>query len=329
MRKANQTKMNQFTKKNLILLITLGLIGCSDDTQKGTTKNIQPPSGDTDIVVETNPNNPPKPSDLQPDPPPKGSVPKPVLNIPKPEENKGKTTSGISKEIPNTPVAVKKTPPVAPNKAQPTLEGSPEPQKSEVHYNQIDQIRLREQNIYYLKSTDKPFTGKTYKEFPSGIHSFEIDCVDGKTQGMLTQYYSNGKKRFQVPMQDNQANGDAVGWYTSGAKKSEYPYEKGVVNGAFTEWFETGQQSLQANCIKGKLRGKIQGWYLDGTPYIIGEIKGDEPTRLSVWYEHGSKWKEIGWREGKLWGYYMEWNRDGDLTSVKNYKDGKLHKVIK
>jgi antitoxin component YwqK of YwqJK toxin-antitoxin module len=325
---ANQTKMNQSVMKLLIVLTSLSLFGCSSDTQTETTKNDAPPPGVPDVVATT----PPSPTLTLPVPPKKPvpkPVPKPVVNVTKTEKVRGGTNTEISKPIPNPPVTVQQTPP-APIITQPTLPRSPEPpQESEVPYSQIDQVRLKEQNVYYLKSADKPFTGKAYKEFPSGTHSFEIECVNGKTQGMLTQYYSSGKKRFQVPMRDNQANGDAVGWYTSGEKKSEYPYQKGVVNGTFTEWFKTGQQSLQANYIEGRLRGKIQGWYLDGTPYLIGEIKGDESTRVSVWYEHGSKWKEIGWREGKLWGYYMEWSRDGDLVSVKSYKNGKLLKVIK
>jgi len=323
---ANQTKMNQLTMNLLILLTSLSLFSCSGDIQKDTIKNDVPSSGEPDVVAITPP-NPPAPPPL----PPKKRVPrpKPDVNVTKTEKVIGETGPEVSKPIPNPPETVQQTPPI-PKTTQRTLKQPPKPpRKSEVPYSQIDQARLKEQNVYYLKSDDKPFTGKAYKKFPSGIHSFEIDCVDGKTQGMLTQYYPSGKKRFQVPMQDNQANGDAVGWYTSGKKKSEYPYQNGVVNGTFTEWFETGQQSLEANYIKGKLRGEIRGWYLDGTPYLIGEIKGDESTRVSVWYEHGSKWKEIGWREGKLWGYYMEWSQDGDLVSVKSYKNGKLLKVIK
>ena len=321
---ANQTKMNQLIIKLLILLTSLSLFGCNGDTQTKTTKNDVPPSGEPDVLATTQPNTP-TPQPL----PPKKPVPKPVIKVTETEKNRRDIDLEISQPIQSPPVTVQKTQPLQ-KITQPTLEQSPKPpQKSEVPYSQIDQTRLKEQNVYYLKSVDKPFTGKAYKEFPSGIHSFEIECVDGKTEGMFTQYYPSGKKRFQIPMHDNQANGDAVGWYTSGEKKSEYPYENGVVNGTFTEWFESGQQSLQANYIEGKLRGEIQGWYLDGTPYLIGEIKGNESTRVSVWYEHGSKWKEIGWREGKLWGYYMEWSRDGDLVSVKSYKNGKLLKVIK
>ena len=217
----------------------------------------------------------------------------------------------------------------SPLKPQTPVKQKPPPGKREVHYANVDQERLKKESLCYLQGEDKPFTGKTFKVYQTGNRSVEVDYMEGKANGFLTQYYQGGQKRFQVPMKDNKANGLAVGWYPNGKMKSEYPYIDGVVHGTFSEWFESGQISLQANYIRGKLRGSINGWYLDGSSYKIGEILNDEAKRITAWYEPGSKWKEIGWRNGKLWGYYYEWNQHGDLMTVKSYKNGKLVKAIK
>ena len=86
-------------------------------------------------------------------------------------------------------------------------------------------------------------------------------------------------------------------------------------------------------CIRdsnnGKVQGEIKGWYLNGTPYTAGEIRGLEPKRITAWYAPGKKWKETGWRNGKLWGYTYEWSKDGELLSLKRYQDGKLSKSLK
>ena len=250
------------------------------------------------------------------------TVPKPpVVNIPKPPTSPLNVTT-------KTPIA---TTPTQPPEPKPKSLPDPQIQKpnESVPYARVDAKKLREEQLYYLKGSNTPFTGTIYKEFPNGKHSFEINCINGEAHGHLTQFHPNGNKSFQVPMQNNKAHGSALGWYLNGKKKSEYPYKDGVVHGVFSEWFQTGQIGLQASYVQGKLRGKVKGWYLDGTPYDIAEVLNDEPIRISAWYEPGSKWKEIGFRDGKLWGYYMDWGNKGELLSVKRYENGKLTKVIK
>ncbi len=206
--------------------------------------------------------------------------------------------------------------------------GSAKPLR-EVHYDEIDQFKLRKTDKVYLVGDMEPFTGLAYRTHPDGTRSFEVTYVNGSTEGTLTQFHPNGQPSFKVAMDGNQATGTATGWYPDGSKKSEYPYKEGVVHGVATEWFQSGQKALQSSYEHGIASGKIQGWYQNGTPYRVGEIIGSEPKRITAWYAPGKKWIENGWRNGKLWGYSYEWSQEGELVSLKRYEDGKLIKTLK
>lgn len=322
--------MKQLIRITLLLLASLHLASCNRGPVVEIPQTVEPRSAaKRQSLKSLDPAQPSQPATPQISKP-AAEVQKlqiPVINKVAAKAKQPRATTS-SKPKPIAPITP--PPPVTTPTPPPQPLATPEsPKPTKTPYSRLDQERLREQKLYFLQGDQKPFTGTAYKEFPNGNHSFEIDCVDGKAHGHLTQFYSNGQKQFQVPMQANRASGNATGWYSNGKKKSEYPYKDGVVHGTFTEWFKTGQQGLQANYVEGRLRGKIHGWYLDGTPYSIGEIQSDESDRISAWYEPGSKWKEIGYRNGKLWGYYMDWDQNGKLLSVKRYKDGKLLKAIK
>lgn len=198
-----------------------------------------------------------------------------------------------------------------------------------IHYNEIDQSRLRRTELAYLIGDDKPYTGLAFKTHPDGTRSFEIDYVNGSAEGVLTQYYPNGNPSFQVPMKNNQANGVSTGWYEDQTRKSEYPYKNGVVHGVIKEWFPTGQLGFEATYVEGKITGSLKGWHLNGDEYTLGTVEPTGAQRFTAYYGPGRRWKETGWRNGKLWGYSYEWTPDGKLRSLKRFVDGKLMKVIK
>jgi antitoxin component YwqK of YwqJK toxin-antitoxin module len=199
----------------------------------------------------------------------------------------------------------------------------------EVHYDEIDQSRLRRNDIAYLIGEDQPFTGLAFKRYSDGTRSFEIDYVNGSAEGVLTQYYPNGNPSFQVQMKNNQANGISTGWYEDQTRKSEYPYKDGVVHGVIKEWFPTGQLGFEAIYEEGKITGTLKGWYLTGEEYTIGTVEPDQAQRFTAYYDPNRMWKETGWRNGKLWGYSYEWEPDGKIRTLKKFEDGKLIKVIK
>ena len=233
-------------------------------------------------------------------PPPSTQVQPPQTKVPPPPANTLSTSSSspVSQAVPGTPREASPS-------SQENPPGSLEPDKPQrkVHYDEIDQARLRRMDTVYIIAEDEPYTGLAYRTHPDGSRSFEINYKAGVSEGLLTQYHPNGNPSFQVYMTGNKAIGTAIGWYPDSTKKSEYPYKDGVVHGTFTEWFNSGQRALQATYNNGKVQGEIKGWYLNGTPYTAGEIRGLEPKRITAWYAPGKKWKETGWRNGKLWGY--------------------------
>ena len=349
-------------------LVLLCLFGCAEKT-KETTEEIEPTpetSSVKEVSPSQNTTNPAQISAVSPttlpspsvadeiDPAdaelvllqPQESAPQgPALDItrnslfaegPQPQANTTTQENDVAIEV-ATPAPISAIKEDSPNSEiiSPTsfLRDPPTPSVRKVsrtiHYNEIDQSRLRRTELAYLIGDDKPYTGLAFKTHPDGTRSFEIDYVEGSAEGVLTQYYPNGNPSFQVPMKNNQANGVSTGWYEDQTRKSEYPYKDGVVHGVIQEWFPTGQLGFQANYVDGKISGTLKGWHLNGDEYILGEVDQEAAQRFTAFYGPGRRWKETGWRFGKLWGYSYEWTPDGKLRSLKRFVNGKLMKVIK
>lgn len=319
---------NQYTRHLCILSLLVFLIyGCDSPPP---SKPISP-----EPETETEPPSPPlstsvsatSPTSQTPPPPPELTPPLDLIPA----------TSQISTKTPPPasplPTSLLDPPPVITPSSIPESSPPPrpptKPKTLSVHYSEIDEHKLRRTNTAHLFGEETPFTGRAFKTHPDGTRSFEIDYVDGAAEGILTQYYPNGNPSFQVPMRNNQANGMSTGWYQDHTRKSQYPYKNGVVHGVIKEWFPTGQLGFESTYNNGKLTGTLKGWYVDGTPYIVGIVKSKGAQRFTTYFAPSKKWRETGWREGKLWGYSYEWDQEGSILSVKRFQNGKLLKVIK
>ena len=85
--------------------------------------------------------------------------------------------------------------------------------------------------ISFLKSSDKPYTGKCYFLKPK---SKKIEVI-------ITRYYKDG-----MP------HGLQTHWYPNGQKSMEFYHKKGIINGLWTEWNPDGQKVFEMNYKDGK-----------------------------------------------------------------------------
>ena len=106
----------------------------------------------------------------------------------------------------------------------------------------IKKIRIVE-GTFYLKNSDKPYTGKIIDSFKNGGKKLEFNIKNGKPHGLSTQWYENGKMQAKANNRDGKHDGLAERWYENGKKADEATYNEGKQSGIVLHWHENGQKA--------------------------------------------------------------------------------------
>ena len=109
--------------------------------------------------------------------------------------------------------------------------------KTEIQSVNQKETEFRNNGILYLKGSDLPYSGKTFRLHINGQKESEIIYKDGKWEGLKTVWYDNGQKWFANNYKDGRLNGLATGWHRNGQKSSEVNFKNDKRNGSSIEWF--------------------------------------------------------------------------------------------
>ena len=89
-----------------------------------------------------------------------------------------------------------------------------------------DEIEYRLDNLYYLKSSGVPYTGKVFEEW-SGQQRVETNYIDGKLDGLSESWHENGKKAREGRFKKGKRDGVWTLYDDDGEEKSRVTYENG------------------------------------------------------------------------------------------------------
>jgi antitoxin component YwqK of YwqJK toxin-antitoxin module len=128
----------------------------------------------------------------------------------------------------------------------------------------LDELEVRE-GVFYLKSSNSPYTGKFFDFHDNGQKKGEANLKDGKPHGDATGWHENGQKALEGNFKDGEYDGLVVTWYENGQKETEGNYKDGEHDGPDVWWYENGQKEVKIN-------------YKDGTPISekFWNSKGEE-----------------------------------------------------
>lgn len=99
---------------------------------------------------------------------------------------------------------------------------------------------VKKDGLWYLKDSDKPFTGSFIDYFLNGKKQGEGYLQDGRIDGVRTVYYPNGNKRYF------------------------YTYKDGIENGLSEEYFVNGKLRQTGSFANKKEVGQWQVFYSTG-----------------------------------------------------------------
>jgi antitoxin component YwqK of YwqJK toxin-antitoxin module len=152
----------------------------------------------------------------------------------------------------------------------------------------LDELEVRE-GVFYLKSSNSPYTGKFFDFHDNGQKKGEANLKDGKPHGDATGWHENGQKESEANLKDGKPHGLFVAWHENGQKKAETNYKDGKYDGLSVNWYENGQKKNGGNFKDGKEDGLAVLWHKNGQKKAEGNFKDGTPISEKFWNSKGEE----------------------------------------
>jgi antitoxin component YwqK of YwqJK toxin-antitoxin module len=193
----------------------------------------------------------------------------------------------------------------------------------------IGQSLYKNGDLIFYKG--QPYTGKFYEFWVNGNVRTEGELKEGVFNGDFTFYYENGIVKETGSMIEGSYHGLWKTYYDNGAIESEGAYNQGKRNDKWIFWYPSGKQNMPLSFTGGDLAGFSMTAQSDEDipkqkKAEINYTNDVEDGLITIWFENGQKFREGRYENGKRFGKWIEWNKDGDVVKSAKYKDGNLIK---
>jgi antitoxin component YwqK of YwqJK toxin-antitoxin module len=139
---------------------------------------------------------------------------------------------------------------------------------SQTAVNTVDWSQLEERDdIRYKTGSETPYSGAVVSFNSNGQKKLAGNFVNGKEEGLFTEWYQNGQKISEVKYVNGEPEGLETRWHRNGQKQSEINYINGKKEGLETRWNKNGKKHREINHVNGKEVSKKE-WHKD-----VNEIK--------------------------------------------------------
>jgi|GEM_PF-951362 len=125
-----------------------------------------------------------------------------------------------------------------------------------------------------------PTTEEIVINYPTGEISRKHTEINGRKEGVMTDYYKDGKVKSERLFKADMQTGRSVIYYPNGNIKKVQYFEHGKVHGGDTLFYENGKPQFLRNYNKGMIDGYIRKWNLDDS--IIYEARYKNDTLIEV-----------------------------------------------
>jgi antitoxin component YwqK of YwqJK toxin-antitoxin module len=180
---------------------------------------------------------------------------------------------------------------------------------------------------------------------PRGVASWCSDA-HGARQGPFERRLPGGRLVERGTYVDGRLHGAYASWYAHGGRHAAGRYERGRREGAWREWHENGTPWLEATYAAGLLAGRLVEREYNGTivfdgTYVGGRLDGAwrafRPDgslrgagRSAAGKLHGTVTRhgpdgsrtEVPWRDNRMHGELVDYDANGQVTRVVEYRDG-------
>lgn len=216
-------------------------------------------------------------------------------------------------------------------------------------WNEVDQTRYGDEEIYKRKSDNSLLNGDYKIASTTGSYS-EVSFVDGKVNGVRTEYNDSGGKKAQATFKNGIIEGELLNFHQNGKVSDEAYYKHGKKDGAWKRYNQEGHVIQTLNYKEDSKEGKwtheiyspqngitrietkyykndqpIKHWESrtdDGKMLWEEDYKAPKDYTRKEYYLNGKLEKLETYADGKLNGPYKYYFKDGILNIEATYKDG-------
>ena len=107
----------------------------------------------------------------------------------------------------------------------------------------IDSELVLANGIYYDKISNKPQTGEAFSNYNDQRKKSNGNLLDGKKDGLWTEWFRDGQIRSREIYENGQANGIWEQWHENGQMILRASFKNGNAHGLRTEWYDNGKKS--------------------------------------------------------------------------------------
>ena len=175
--------------------------------------------------------------------------------------------------------------------------------------------------------------------------------ADPPKDGPYTETWPNGKPKLEATYKKGKLHGVLKRWHENGQLAAHEEYVLGKWEGRRAAWWENGQVQFDWQYHEGKLaEGTWECFHANGThwtEYRMGaggkapdqeqvsyhdngkvEYRGDWKDELQdgkweYFFPDGKRHEVRHFKKGQLHGMVTTWNEKGEVTSRREYRDGK------
>ncbi|MFC1743155.1 toxin-antitoxin system YwqK family antitoxin [Candidatus Riflebacteria bacterium] len=166
---------------------------------------------------------------------------------------------------------------------------------------------IKKKGLWYLKNSAQPYTGTLFSRFPNSKLKTKINFRNGQRHGVAVDWYKSGRKMGEYQYKDGRHHGHAQSWHPNGVIKEEICHVNGKLSGTYKLF-----RSDRSLAFEGKY---FEGLYLKNGSAFTG--------KRVIKYKNGRFWKETGFFNGLVHGFYGVWDKEGKPVSGLKFINGK------
>lgn len=180
--------------------------------------------------------------------------------------------------------------------------------QTQLRWHEVKELRFGKDITYLKKWKDSLLNGDYKIAYPSGSYS-AVSFIDGKVDGIRTEYDGLGYKLSETKFDKGKLEGSSISFHQNGKVSDEAYYKNGEPEGTWKTYNEKGRLIKTENYKAGKKEGK---W--------VQEIRYPQNNTTQVETKHFKNNEPTGKWESRI--------KDGDLVWQKDYKSAKdyVHK---
>lgn len=155
----------------------------------------------------------------------------------------------------------------------------------------------------------------------------EANFVDGKPDGLRTEWNYLGDKERETPYVNGQINGIVLSWYPlrdeHRPSRTEQHYFDDQPHGPYREYYANGEPASESNYVHGKVDGVRTEWHSNGQKSVEAHaVDGVRVGTWMYWYRNGAKSTQRSYENGVLHGTMVDWYMNGQIKSETKYVNG-------